>query len=435
MAAAGAVVALCAAWALLVAGIEPVPTWFYVFAWYPTLVLFDQAARRRDGRPSLFHHPAGFLTMAAWSVLLWLVFEAANFRLQNWYYVFLPDRAWERWLGIVVSFATVVPAVVTVERWLRSLGVGTAWRTRPLPRAHGTLWWATALGAGMAAAALAFPRMFFPLIWGAAWLLADPILYRRAPEWSLLWDAERGDWRRIGRILLGGAVIGLIWEAYNALARGKWIYTVPWLEHTKLFEMPPLGFLGFPFFALEAWSMYHVVASVGLAPAADGTWRQRPSRTRCLVAAIATIAVAALILTGVEHRTISSTTPRLANVPGFTTEAARAVHASGYSSVFALARAAERRTADLPAAPSAIESARLSALRGIGTTHAAALRRAGVTSVCALAASAPDPLWTALTALATDRSRRHRPTGAEVRVWIGAARRHCPDWAQARAVR
>jgi hypothetical protein len=45
-------VALAAAWVLLFLDIDPVPTWFYVFAWYPTLALLDAAATRLDGRPS-----------------------------------------------------------------------------------------------------------------------------------------------------------------------------------------------------------------------------------------------------------------------------------------------------------------------------------------------------------------------------------------------
>src|SRR5207249_2286124 len=46
-----AAAAFVAAIVLLVAGVDPVPTWFYVFAWYPTLVLLDEAAHRLDGRP------------------------------------------------------------------------------------------------------------------------------------------------------------------------------------------------------------------------------------------------------------------------------------------------------------------------------------------------------------------------------------------------
>src|SRR5207245_9888968 len=60
--------------------------------------------------------------------------------------------------------------------------------------------------------------------------------------------------------MAAGLFAGVLWESFNAASRAKWIYTVPFLEQVKLFEMPPIGFLGFPFFALEVWSLYHVLA-------------------------------------------------------------------------------------------------------------------------------------------------------------------------------
>src|SRR5256714_11751297 len=70
----------------------------------------------------------------------------------------------------------------------------------------------------------------------------------------------RGAWGRIARLMTAGLVAGVLWESFNAMARGRWIYTVPFLEHWKIFEMPPAGFIGFPFFALEVWSLYHLLA-------------------------------------------------------------------------------------------------------------------------------------------------------------------------------
>jgi hypothetical protein len=428
----GAVIVLGAAWGLLLAGVEPMPTWFYVFAWYPTLVLFDDRARRKDGAPSLFGSPRRFVAMAGWSVLIWLVFEAANFRLHNWYYVFLPDQTWERWLGIVLSFATVIPAVVTVERWLRAHGVGRRWHTHPITASPTFHYWATGLGLGMAAAALIVPRVFFPLIWGAPLLLADSVLSRHAPAWSLLKDCERGAWGRIGRLFIGGLVIGLLWEGYNGFARGKWIYTVPWLEQTKLFEMPPLGFLGFPFFALGAWSMYHVIVRAGMAPAADGSRPYRASTPVIVAAMVASIFAATAVALGMERYTISSTTPRLEQLPGTSPGIVHGLRAAGYSSVFALADAEVntviRRTGmeaiDLR---TLVEAARLATLRGIGTAHTAALADIGIASVCGLARADPGQLWTAVVATRREQEHPARPTPAEVRVWVGAARRACSD--------
>ena len=220
--------------------IDPVPTWFYVLAWYPILATVDGIAARRDGRGSWLFSRSAF-SWFAWSVPIWLVYEAANLRLQNWYYVMLPTRDWERWSGILLSFATVVPALVLAERVLDGFEVFRVRRLRPLTVRPGQLRAATLMGLVMGALALVFPRTFFPLIWGGVFLVADPIVYRRLPHLSLIGDLERGDWGRIGRLLVGGLGVGLIWESYNYWADGGWIYTVPWLEQLKLSDRSAAG--------------------------------------------------------------------------------------------------------------------------------------------------------------------------------------------------
>lgn len=432
MVAAIALLALGAAWVLNGAGVEPVPTWFYIFAWYPTLILLDAGARRRDGRPSLFGDPWRALSLGGWSAAIWLVFEAANFRLRNWYYVFLPAAMPERWAGILLSFATVVPAVVLVERWLAGWGIGHRWRSRPVRARPWEPAAAAFLGGAMGIGALLLPDLLFPLVWGAAWLIADPFVRRHRPEWSLLRDIERGDWGRIGRLMLGGMLIGMLWEFFNFSARARWIYTVPWLEHTKLFEMPPVGFLGFPFFALEAWAMYHALCVLGLAVPTEGTPAVARDARR-IIAALTAAAMAVAVLLGMERWTVSSTTPQLAHLPTVTSREVRALRAHGYHSVFGLADAdgaAVSAATGLPPDRGAtiVDLARLATLRGIGTGHAAHIAAAGIHSVCQLARRAPGPLWAEVH---TVRSRAPvsgpRPTPAEVRVWVGAARRTCTE--------
>lgn len=437
---------IAGAWTLLLVDVEPVPTWFYVFVWYPTLVLLDRVAHRLDGRPRLLSGSGRLASLFGWSAVIWLLFEAANFRLENWYYVQLPRAAVERWIGILLSFATVVPALLLAARLLEALGVGRRWRTAPVRIRAWELAAAQSVGAALGALALLWPERFFPVIWGAVWLLVDPVVYRRRAQWSLLGDLARGDWGRIGRLMLGGAGIGLLWEFYNYWARGKWIYTVPWLEQLKLFEMPPMGFLGFPLFALEAWALYHLlcIAGVALPIADDGapsdgaaqpgarrtaphrTWRPARPSARVTATVLAT-AFAALVLWGMERRTISSTVPRLADLPGVQPATLAALRAADVRSPFQLARVRPDTVppVDVPAAElaRAVEAARLSTLRGLGTAHAAVLWRIGVRSVCALGLALPERLWHVVHEHAPGR---HRPTRREVRIWVDAARRRCP---------
>jgi predicted flap endonuclease-1-like 5' DNA nuclease len=414
--------AIATAWALLLLQIDPVPTWFYVFAWYPTLVLLDAIAVRLDGGPSILWRKSA-ISLFAWSPVIWLVFEAANFRLMNWYYVFLPYTQLERWTGILLSFATVVPALMLAERMLRAAGVFRYARTHPVrvtPRDRSA---SVVLGIGIGMLALALPRLFFPLIWGAAFLITDPLVYRLNRRFSLIGDMERGDWGRIGRLLSGGLAIGVIWETYNFWARGKWIYTVPWLEEVKLFEMPPFGFVGFPVFALEAWSMYHLLCALGVAHSLGaGT---RLSRWRTVAAALAAVLLSWGVLAGMEQRTISSTAPRLSDVPGIGAPAAARLRGAGIGTVFELAATepAGLSAAGLTGreAATAVSRARLVQLRGIGTNHARTLLSLGISRVCELAARDPE----SLTEQIGRRTGAVRPTAAEVRIWIRAARRRC----------
>ncbi len=417
---------LTAAWILLVAQVEPVPTWFYVFVWYPTLVLFDELSARRRS-PRLSSEPALVASLLGWSAVIWLVFEVANFRLRNWYYVMLPASPIERWSGILLSFATVVPAVILAHRLV---GVGLE------PRGGMTIhpWHlrvAELAGVATAALALVFPNLFFPLIWGAVWLVADPFVYRRRPDWSLLGDLERGSWQRIVALLLGGLLIGFLWEFYNYWARGKWIYTVPWLEHVKLFEMPPFGFLGFPVFALEAWTLYHVLCVLGVAkpltkrePTADS-----PPMVRARVVFATSLAAVFVVgtLIGMERLTISSVVPRVGDIPGIDSVMVRRLAERDVGTVFQLADLESDRLAQVAAVSEAEATAlrdvtALAIFRGIGAAHAGELADIGVRSVCTLAATPAAAIWERLH---RDRAQWERPTPAETRVWVRAATKAC----------
>lgn len=78
----------------------------------------------------------------------------------------------------------------------------------------------------------------------------------RAGAESILGDWQRGRHHRLVNLLIAGLACGLLWELWNYWARAKWIYTVPILPEIKLFEMPILGFGGFPAFAVEGFVMY-----------------------------------------------------------------------------------------------------------------------------------------------------------------------------------
>jgi hypothetical protein len=415
--------AIVAAWILLFLQVDPVPTWFYVFAWYPTLVLLDAIGSRLDGRPSMLWRRS-MIPVFLWSPVVWFCFEVANFRLSNWYYISLPHAHWERWSGIVLSFATVLPALLLGERLLDAASVFRRGRGPVLKVRPWELNCAVTTGMGMGVLSLVWPQLFFPLIWGAVFLILDPLVYRTKKALSLLGDLTEGYWGRIGRLLLGGLGIGLLWEFYNYWARGKWVYTVPWLEEIKLFEMPPFGFAGFPAFTLEAWSVYSALCLLGMAVPLTGSaiLNHRRSVAGLLLAAVFSVATIA----GMERFTISSTVPQISELPGIETGHSNAIENSGISTAYELAEVNQINLAsstglDSVVIAALVQTAQLATLRGIGNRHAGKLIDLGIVSVCELSQREPGMLYSQLRRI----ENSVRPNAAEVRVWVRSARNAC----------
>src|SRR6185369_6074897 len=144
-----------------------------------------------------------------------------------------------RSLGVFVSFATVLPGVLEIHAAVSPIGDdGRASGARP-PRALRTSFHLA--GIACLLLPLLFPRSCYPLIWGAAFLLLEPWLAEVDPR-SLLGRWLAGDRGPLLRMLLAGAISGGLWETWNFRSPAKWIYTVPFFEESKLFEMPYLGF-------------------------------------------------------------------------------------------------------------------------------------------------------------------------------------------------
>jgi hypothetical protein len=99
--------------------------------------------------------------------------------------------------------------------------------------------------------------LFFPLVWVGLILLLDPFLYAKDDRLrSLLRMAQQGNYSVAARFSLAGMICGVLWEFWNYWAGSKWFYSIPFFDQWKVFEMPLLGYFGFPFFALECLVVY-----------------------------------------------------------------------------------------------------------------------------------------------------------------------------------
>src|SRR5438270_612183 len=90
--------------------IEPFHTYFYLLSWWSYLLFADAWLYLRGGDSLIVGRPGRFLFfLLPVSAAVWFGFEAFNLRLQNWFYVGVPEQAFFRWAGNFLAFATVLP--------------------------------------------------------------------------------------------------------------------------------------------------------------------------------------------------------------------------------------------------------------------------------------------------------------------------------------
>jgi hypothetical protein len=256
---------IAAAEILLFAGQPVVAGWFTPIVWTGYVLFVDALAARLTGRSYLTTNRVDGVLVALASVLCWWLFELYNApRFWRggedalglwWQYHGLEPNLFLRRFGYDWAFATIFPAMFLTAAVLRATVFRRA-RVRPWRPSPGLLRVAIAAGVvGIVLPLLVVSQWLVPLVWAGWILLLEPLNYRRGlPSW--LGDLAQGDASRLLALLGSGAICGVLWELWNYWAATRWTYTVPYLGGVKIFEMPVLGYLGFPPFALEAYAMY-----------------------------------------------------------------------------------------------------------------------------------------------------------------------------------
>ena len=228
------------------------------------------------------------------SVIIWWIFEWFNIFLSNWAYFNLIFPITVRYLGYFWSFATILLAVLETNDFLMKSGIFKKFRftkfslNNLLNKLH--------LEEKQFLAILFFIGLlmiFLPVIafsdrfvsycadtqlflWlkyilpyesrtflaGFVWLgfifLLDPVVYSLRGS-SLYARLMTGNLKLLFSLFLSGLICGFFWESINYFALTKWKYFIPILGNIKIFEMPVLGYLGFPVFAVELYVMYNFI--------------------------------------------------------------------------------------------------------------------------------------------------------------------------------
>jgi hypothetical protein len=232
-----------------------VPVQIFTAQWVCYVVVVNALTYRRRGRCLLRDRPGAVAVLLAASAVFWWYFEYLNRFVRNWYYIGVRDLSpLEYVLFGTLPFSTVLPAVVSTGEFLGTLPGVTARLapTVPLrPARPRLLAWSCLLIASAGLAGIAVrPDLLFPLLWISPLVVLTSLqcLFGRVTIFAPL---GRGNWERVCRMALAGLVCGFFWELWNWRSTAKWIYTVPYVNRFKVFEMPVLGFVAYLPFGLE----------------------------------------------------------------------------------------------------------------------------------------------------------------------------------------
>ncbi len=151
--------------------------WGFFPMWLGYCLLVDGLVYFRTGTSLLTRSWRKYIGLFLVSAPAWWLFEALNWRLQNWIYQGgeLFSRL-EYSLLATLSFTTVIPAVFGSAELLSSFGfwkrVGRGPRIRPDRKTTLIFFFAGWLMFGLM---LAWPQYFFPFIWISVYFILEPL--------------------------------------------------------------------------------------------------------------------------------------------------------------------------------------------------------------------------------------------------------------------
>lgn len=422
---------------LMLKGIEPFASWFYFLAWWPYILIVDSLIYRIKRNSLIMNRRGEFLLMLFWSAFIWTFFEAVNLIMKNWYYVNVMPIQIVRWLGYGVAYATVLPGLFETTELLESVGLFKDSRVKAISINRFLIASLLVLGIASLLGVYFYPRYCYPLTWGGLIFLLEPINYRWGGK-SLLRDWEGGSLRKFYLLLSAGFICGILWEFWNFWASTKWIYTVPFLEELKLFEMPVIGFLGFPPFTVECYIIYNFISLFRYRRGwEEDTYRlnqgKRVKLSLGVVSSLAGIAFCLCTFNAMDEKTVNSYWPDLKELQMISPEVATSLASMKVKTPKALLTKAgseqgrKKLAQELKISESVIlgwaKLAELAELKGMGTLNVNLLNKVGIEHIPDLAIFDPAVLYKKLLALNLQSENIPLPREEILRVWIREARR------------
>lgn len=407
--------------------LEPFFTWFYLFAWWSYIIIIDSIIFKLKGNSLIRSRGKEILILSGWSIVFWFIFESVNLFLENWYYINLPTNAFLRRSGIILAFATVLPAIFETAELIEISNTYTSFSTKKFKCSRFFLGILFSTGVLFAFLSISFPKLFSPLIWGSFTLILEPIIYLSGGR-SLLKDLERGNPRKVLILLTSGLICGFLWEFWNFWSYTKWVYTLPFLNQAKIFEMPVAGFLGFPPFAIDCYVMYNFVSffrkGAGWEKTISSTGFSLPKPIRIIFVPVMMIVFSFTVINLMEKYTVDSYESSTKDIPAISAKDFAYLSDKGLSKIHKFVKYCEKPenvekiSKDLNHSVQTIqkwtEIAELIDFKGIGVKNSLILQKIGIESILNLAKTNPEVLYNKFNGI--------KPLG-RVKIWINEANR------------
>jgi hypothetical protein len=350
-----AAIAHVVGYVLLAFRVEPFMYNFYVLSWWSYIAIVDASLALKRKRFLVFNGSLPFWIVA--SSAFWCMFELVNLRIENWYYINIPDSSLIRFFGYLAAYGTVIPAMYVTKEAIRAL-LGDV-PIKPL-KLRSWLPYSFPLAILLFLLLMLFPTYLFPFVWIFLIPIGEWYCYARGYS-CFTRELEQGKLGNLLSTLLSGLVCGFLWESWNYWAISKWVYTVPFFESLKIFEMPVLGYVGFILFAVEAVLARNFVSE-----------STHVARHRWAVAAIALIFSSGSFAM-IDRHTIFSYLAPAQGLPFLTDESREVVRLAGVETSFAI----DPRFLN----PEEKEALNLVHLRGLGLSNTLKLKEHGIRSV------------------------------------------------------
>lgn len=236
--------------------IWPFLFYFYVCAWWSYILFIDAILAIKTKRFLIFNKHLPLLIII--SCGFWCFFEIINVRLQNWFYVNVPEELFLRYSGYVLAYGTVMPAIYITKEMLETLFGRIVIKPFFLGRYAR---YSICIGIIIFLLIWFFPDYLFPSTWIFLALILDGFNYRKGYR-SFIKDMEEGDATCFVCTIVSGLICGVLWETWNAFSITKWVYSVPFFEDVKIFEMPVPGYIGFLVFGLETITFINLLEGI-----------------------------------------------------------------------------------------------------------------------------------------------------------------------------